>query len=108
MAISSEEKCGICRFACKSDVYKAFCKFYPKNEHLGKMVKEVEAGSLRRTCIICKKSLNYRKVHWKLEFDGWYPMCKEDAQRAVWIANEYRFMHDSEPSWRRKVYGCGK
>jgi hypothetical protein len=85
MAISSVEKCSICRFACKSDTYKAFCKFYPKREFLDSLVNDDEVGSTRRACVVCKASLNYRKTHWKQDLNKWYPVCVECAKTALFI-----------------------
>ncbi len=92
MAISSEQKCGICRFSCKSDVYKTFCKFYPKKEYLGYPIhfKDPDESSLpntSRVCVVCKKRLNYRKTHWKREIEGWYSMCKECAKDTLFLAS---------------------
>jgi hypothetical protein len=85
MAIESVEKCGICRFSCKSEVYKTFCKFYPKGEFLDSLVDDKEVGGTRRTCLVCKASLNYRKTHWKRDNNKWYPVCKECAKNALFI-----------------------
>lgn len=90
MAISSAEKCSLCRFPCKSDTYKAFCKFYPQNEYLGNPVhfkdpNESKHEITSRMCVVCKEYVNYRKTHWKKEKDGWYPFCKECVKTALFI-----------------------
>jgi hypothetical protein len=91
MAISSEEKCSICKFSCKSSEYKVFCKFFPKSEFLGFELhfndpKSEPMPITSRLCVVCKSRLNYRKTHWKREKDGlWYSMCKECARNAIEI-----------------------
>lgn len=84
MSVSPEEKCSVCRFSCKSDVYKAFCKFYPKSEFLDSFADEKEVGSTRRTCVVCKASVNYRKIHWKRD-NKWYPVCRDCAKNALYV-----------------------
>ena len=93
MAISSEEKCGICRFSCKSDVYKAFCRFYPKKEYLGHEFHFKTDEPLRpsqRLCVVCKSRINYRKTHWKKESEGWYSFCKDCATTALFIGENVK------------------
>lgn len=92
MAISSEEKCGICRFPCKSDVIKVFCKFYPKDSYLGHEIhfkdpEDKKHETTSRMCVVCKNYFNYRNIHWKKEEEGYYTMCKDCVKTAHFIDN---------------------